>query len=105
MAEPNRRLILHAEMELGEALAVQERYDEAISVLEQVHAGFAEILNEADAQLGRSGLWLGVSVAASGEPGRARELVGAALPLLEAGLGRDAPETRLARTELERLGG
>lgn len=103
--EPGHRLLLHVGVELGQALAEQGRYAEAEPLLAGIHDIFLETLNEADAQLGRAALWLGVSRARLGDVEGGRQLIADALPVLEAGLGVDAPDSRRARSELSRLGG
>ena len=100
--DENHRLTVNASMQLGHALAEQGRYTEASTVLEHVLERFLETRNEADAAVGRARLWLGVALAAEGETERARRLIEDAVPVLENGLGADAPETRRAKGELRR---
>lgn len=105
LLEPDHRLTLNARMQLGEALAAQRRFTEARPILELVFERFAGTLNPADAQRGRAGLWLGVVLAGAGERDRALILLRDAVPILEAALGEDAPETRRALQEISRLRG
>ena len=102
---PDHSLTWWPRLELGIALAAQGRNREALPLLEAVHASFAETLNPRDAWLGRSALWLGIVLRREGDRDRARELVEAALDVLEASARPDAPDRRLAERELAALGG
>ncbi len=103
LLEPRHRLIYNASLELGVAIAGQGRFADARPVLEPVFVEFSETRNEADAHLGRAGLWLGICLAGLGEADRARELIEGALPSLSAGLAPDAPDRLRAERELARL--
>jgi tetratricopeptide (TPR) repeat protein len=105
LLEPGHRLTLNAGLELAEALVQQGRYDQAVPLLRTTRQEFAQSLNEADARRGRVDLWLGSSLARLGDVEEARALLTAAVPVLEAGLGADAPESRRARRELASLPG
>jgi hypothetical protein len=74
-------------------------------MLERVSDRFVDTLNPADAQRGRAGLWLAVTLAGLGEDDRASRLLRDALPVLETALGKDAVESRLARRALARIRG
>ncbi len=103
LLEPNHRLTLNASIQLGAALAAQGDFERARPILEPVHERLSGTLNPADAQLGRTGLWLAVTLAGLGESSRARALLDEAVPVLTQGLGADAPETRRALQERARL--
>lgn len=96
--------LLWPQLELGIALLEQGRADEARLILEAVHGDFMGTLNPSDAGVGRASLWFGVAMSRLGDPGRARGLIEAALPSLEAALRPDAPERLRAVSELARLG-
>ena len=104
LLEPDHRLTLNARLQWAVALASQDRFDEAHPVLERLNDQFRERLNPADAQRGRAALWLAICLDRLGEPPeRTAALLAEAVPILEAALGSDSPETQRARREQDRL--
>lgn len=104
LGQPNHPNAQNTRLELGVALAAQRKFQEAQPLLEAVQEGFSGSLNPADIRLGRVGLWLGICLVESGDRTGGRELIEAALPVLETALRDGAPERVRAQSELARLG-
>lgn len=100
----SHRFVLGSELEEGVALVGAGRPAEALPILESVYETFRETLNEADGNLGRASLWLGLAHSQTGQEDRGRSLIEEALPILETALGASAPETMRARREVARGG-
>ncbi len=102
LLEPGHRLTQGAHLELGVALAAQERFDTAQGVLHPVYESFRRTRPETDPGRGRAALWLGITMAGRGDPVRARELLRDADRAF-ANLPPDSPDRRRAAREGARL--